>query len=41
VIIIEDIDLSAYPEETSRVYAIPLFAAGSDSSPCTVFAEVR
>jgi kynurenine formamidase len=41
VIIIEDIDLSSYPAEASRVYAIPLFAAGSDSSPCTVFAEVR
>ena len=39
VIIIEDIDLSAYPEEARRVYAIPLFPAGADSSPCTVFAE--
>lgn len=40
VIIIEDIDLSRYAAQTQRVYAIPLFAAGADSSPCTVFAEV-
>jgi arylformamidase len=39
VIIVEDIDLSAYPEDTRRVYAIPLFPHGADSSPCTVFAE--
>jgi arylformamidase len=40
VIIIEDIDLSGYPAETQRVYAIPLFPEEADSSPCTVFAEV-
>jgi arylformamidase len=40
VIIIEDIDLSIYPAAAERVYAIPLFPEGSDSSPCTVFAEV-
>jgi kynurenine formamidase len=40
VIIIEDIDLSRYPAGAQRVYAIPLFAVGADSSPCTVFAEV-
>jgi arylformamidase len=40
MIIIEDLDLSACPAEAERVYAIPLFAAGADSSPCTVFAEV-
>lgn len=39
VIIVEDLDLSAYPPDASRVYAIPLFAEGTDSSPCTVFAE--
>jgi len=40
VIIIEDIDLSAYSPNTHRVYAIPLFPEGADSSPCTVFAEL-
>jgi len=40
VIIIQDIDLSLYPADTERVYAIPLFLEGADSSPCTVFAEV-
>ena len=40
VIILEDVDLSGYPVEARRVYAIPLFAEGADSSPCTVFAEV-
>jgi arylformamidase len=40
VIIVEDLDLSRYPDDARRVYAIPLFAAGADSSPCTVFAEV-
>jgi kynurenine formamidase len=40
VIIIEDVDLSRYPADAVRVYAIPLFAALADSSPCTVFAEV-
>jgi arylformamidase len=40
VIIIEDVDLAAYPIEAQRVYAIPLFPGGADSSPCTVFAEV-
>lgn len=40
VIIVEDVDLSAYPSDASRVYAIPLFPEGADSSPCTVFAEV-
>jgi kynurenine formamidase len=39
VIIVEDIDLSGYPPDAQRVYAIPLFPEGSDSSPCTVFAE--
>lgn len=41
VIIVEDINLSSYPPEAIRVYAIPLFPEGADSSPCTVFAEVR
>jgi arylformamidase len=40
VIIIEDVDLSEYPLDARRVYAIPLFPALADSSPCTVFAEV-
>jgi arylformamidase len=40
VIIVEDIDLTSYPPDASRVYAIPLFPEGADSSPCTVFAEV-
>jgi arylformamidase len=39
VIIVEDVDLSAYPEDATRVYAIPLFPEAADSSPCTVFAE--
>lgn len=41
VIIVEDVDLSLYPSDARRVYAIPLFPAGADSSPCTVFAEVE
>ena len=41
VIIVEDVDLSRYPPNARRVYAIPLFLAGADSSPCTVFAEVE
>ncbi|HEY1366429.1 MAG TPA: cyclase family protein [Gaiellaceae bacterium] len=40
VIIIEDVDLAAYPADARRVYAVPLFPAFADSSPCTVFAEV-
>jgi kynurenine formamidase len=40
VIIIEDVDLEPYPANAVRVYAIPLFPAAADSSPCTVFAEV-
>jgi kynurenine formamidase len=40
VIIVEDVDLAAYPPDTRRIFAIPLFAAGPDSSPCTVFAEL-
>lgn len=40
VIIIEDVDLSRYPDGASRLYAIPLFAERADSSPCTIFAEV-
>jgi arylformamidase len=40
VIIIEDVNLSLYPAGARRVYAIPLFPEKSDSSPCTVFAEV-
>jgi arylformamidase len=39
VIIVEDVDLSVYPPDAKRVYAIPLFPALADSSPCTVFAE--
>lgn len=40
VIIVEDVDLASYPIDARRVYAIPLFPAGADSSPCTVFAEL-
>jgi kynurenine formamidase len=40
VVIIEDLDLSAYPADPVRVYAIPLFPEETDSSPCTVFAEL-
>ena len=36
----EQIDLSRYPPDARRVYAIPLFLAEADSSPCTVFAEM-
>jgi kynurenine formamidase len=39
VLIVEDLDLSAYPDDARRVFAIPLFAQETDSSPCTVFAE--
>jgi kynurenine formamidase len=43
VLIIEDLDLAAYPAgpPPARLYAIPLFPEGTDSSPCTVFAELR
>jgi kynurenine formamidase len=42
VLIIEDLDLAAYPAgpPPARLYAIPLFPQESDSSPCTVFAEL-
>jgi len=40
LLIVEDLDLAAYPPEPARVYAIPLFPQESDSSPCTVFAEL-
>jgi arylformamidase len=40
VIIVEDIDLARLPQDPARVYAVPLFPEGVDSSPCTVFAEV-
>jgi kynurenine formamidase len=40
LVIIEDLDLAAYPEDPLRVYAIPLFPEQTDSSPCTVFAEL-
>ena len=41
VIIVEDIDLGRLPDSPNRVYAVPLFPSGVDSSPCTVFAEVE
>ena len=43
VLIIEDLDLSVYPPgpPPARLYAIPLFPEGTDSSPCTVFAELH
>jgi arylformamidase len=40
LVIVEDLDLAAYPSEPVRVYAIPLFPQETDSSPCTVFAEL-
>ena len=40
VLIIEDVDLSRLPERVRRIYAFPLFPELSDSSPCTVVAEV-
>ena len=43
MLIIEDIDLAAYPAgpPPARLYAIPLFPEETDSSPCTVFAELN
>jgi kynurenine formamidase len=41
VIIVEDLDLGAYPDDPARVYAIPLFPQETDSSPCTVVVELR
>ena len=43
VLIIEDLDLAAYPSgpPPARLYAIPLFPEETDSSPCTVFAELH
>jgi arylformamidase len=42
VVIVEDLDLAAYPPglPPARLYAIPLFPEGTDSSPCTVFVEL-
>jgi arylformamidase len=40
VVIVEDLDLAVYPDDPLRIYAIPLFPEGTDSSPCTVFAEL-
>jgi len=42
VLIIEDLDLAAYPPgpPPARLYAIPLFPEETDSSPCTVFVEL-
>lgn len=39
VLIIEDLDLSRLPVPVQRIYALPLFVTGADSSPCTVIAE--
>jgi len=41
MIIIEDLALDAVPEGLTRMYAVPLFPEGVDSSPCTVIAEAR
>lgn len=40
-LIIEDMKLSADLKGLKRVFVIPLFINGADSSPCTVFAEVE
>jgi len=37
--IVEDMDLSRYPEGVRRVVVAPIFLEGVDSTPCTVFAE--
>ena len=41
VFIIEDMYISDDLHEVSSVYVIPFFIEGIDSSPCTVFGEVR
>ena len=38
--IIEDMNLSNYVANIKRIFAIPIFINGVDSSPCTVFAEI-
>ena len=38
--IIEDMNLSNYIANIKRIFAIPIFINGVDSSPCTVFAEI-
>ena len=38
--ILEDANLSNYPVNVKKVFIIPFFVVGIDSSPCTVFAEV-
>lgn len=40
MIIIEDLILDEAPDRMNRLYAIPLFPEGVDSSPCTVIVEV-
>jgi arylformamidase len=37
--IIEDMDLSHYPQDVGRIIVAPLFVEGVDSVPCTVLAE--
>ena len=37
--IVEDMDLSGYPEGAKRVVVAPIFLEGVDSAPCTAFAE--
>lgn len=39
--LIEDLNLSGRFNNLKKVYAIPFFVEGIDSSPCTVFAELK
>ncbi len=39
LMIIEDLNLSSFPERAKRVFVIPLLLSGLDGSPVTVFAE--
>jgi arylformamidase len=41
VLVIEDLKLDDAGDALERVFALPLFPEGVDSSPCTVVAEVR
>lgn len=40
ILIVEDMDLSNLPKNIKRLFVIPIYIKGLDSTPCTVFAEV-
>ena len=41
VFLIEDVDLTSDLTQLQRVFVVPLFIEGLDSSPCTIIAEIE